>query len=1614
MKNRFLFVFMLLLFGMGTMVAQTPEKYWTLETYPGYWASGNMTATFLIYVDGEMLDDPNIELGAFINGMLVANGSMPSDYTPPRPYPEYDMVLNGFSNEDSEDANGNMIDFQLYDHSTGEILPYYAPQQVKFFLDWVASQPGHPIILNFFTGETQWEKVTANDLQVGDLVIITGSETDVALNQNQAGNYRKGHAIERVGNTITWLPADPDEEEFDPQFVLIHQYNSYNSTSTDVQLFVSTGYLYASSNTADQLRTFRNELANDFEEPNSLWSITVDEDGIASLVAQGPNSHNVMQLNPSNERFLCFTSNSKEDLNLYRLTLYTAPTTFDVTVTATEGGTAIGGQEDVEAGTEITVTATPIDCYNFAGWMVNDEIVSTEAEYTFTVDADIALVATFEKVDFEVTFAAEPADVVSISNDPIIVDCGEFVNEPVYTIDDDCYVFDKWTVNGEEIDLATYAITANVDIIANFVKQTFEATFVAEPADVVDMTEAIATVECGDFAPDPEFTITDDCYEFLNWTVNGEEIDLATYAIEDDVTITANYAKKEFEVTFVAEPADVATLPAEAATVECGAFATAPEYTITDECYEFVNWTVNGDEIDLAAYAIEGDVTITANFAKKEFEVTFVAEPADVATMPAAAQIECGELANPSYEDLDECYSFVNWTVNDVEIDPATYVVNEAVEIIAHFELNKYDVTYTANPAEAATMPEAEEVNCGETVNPTYTMVEGYEFENWTINGDVIDLPYEVTEDVELVANFIQLEYNVNITANPVEGGTAAINEAGPYHYGDEITLTATPAEGYQFVNFTIGTEEITSPYTVTGDAEIVANFLEESVTLYTITVVAEPAEGGIVSGAGTYPENEVVTLSATANTGYDFMGWKLNGEIVSTDAEYQFAVTENADYIAVFEIQTVEIVVTDGEGGTHTMNGTGTYNYGEEVTITATPDEGYRFVGFIVGSETITDNPYTFNATENLTIEVSFELIPNYMVTIAANPAEAATFDVENGEVAENTELTITATMTEGYRFLNWTVNGEVQDETGLSLTVTVTEAMDIVANFELIPEIVNYMVTIAANPAEAATFNMENGEIEENTEITVIATMAEGYTFLNWTINGEVQDETELTLTVTVTEDMDIVANFEEVIVPPTEYTVTLLCSPVAGGTTEGAGTYEEGTSVTVKAIVNEGYEFVNWTVNTEVVSTEAEYTFDVTADITLVANFHLIPVVNYYMVNFEVNPEEAGTVDQESGEFEEGSEVTVTATAAEGYEFLNWTVNGTETEGEENVLTFTVTEEMTVVANFELIPVIVEYNITIDEIENGTVSAPATSPAGETVTVTVTPNPMYVLISLYYYTTDPEETTDIDLNTKQFVMPEADVTIGAEFMLVTGKGDVNLDGEVNILDVLTALNYILEKNPQPFDFDQADMNEDGDIDISDVMAINAMILGLKADCEGDYAVYQVIDNKLYIDANMALAGYQFRLTAEPTVIDMPGFATAGNWSNGEYIFVIYNLSGEKASGLYAILDLGDANVNNVVMSTKEGCQVRGVEGTVSVNSFDETAYTVFPVPANSNVRVAGPGLNEVEVYNTMGQRVMVVNDINADETVINVMSLTPGSYLFRIITNNGVTTKNVIVVR
>ena len=71
-------------------------------------------------------------------------------------------------------------------------------------------------------------------------------------------------------------------------------------------------------------------------------------------------------------------------------------------------------------------------------------------------------------------------------------------------------------------------------------------------------------------------------------------------------------------------------------------------------------------------------------------------------------------------------------------------------------------------------------------------------------------------------------------------------------------------------------------------------------------------------------------------------------------------------------------------------------------------------------------------------------------------------------------------------------------------------------------------------------------------------------------------------------------------------TSYSISATANPANGGTVSGGGTYEQGQSCTVSATANTGYTFANWTENGIAVSTNANYTFTVSGDRTLVANF------------------------------------------------------------------------------------------------------------------------------------------------------------------------------------------------------------------------------------------------------------------------------------------------------------------------------------------------------------------------------------------------------------------------
>lgn len=93
---------------------------------------------------------------------------------------------------------------------------------------------------------------------------------------------------------------------------------------------------------------------------------------------------------------------------------------------------------------------------------------------------------------------------------------------------------------------------------------------------------------------------------------------------------------------------------------------------------------------------------------------------------------------------------------------------------------------------------------------------------------------------------------------------------------------------------------------------------LSEDITLtaqwkngLTVAVDANPAKGGTVKGDGTYAEGNFVTVTATSNEGYRFVGWTENDITVSTDAEYKFELKDNRNLIANFEPITSTLSVT-------------------------------------------------------------------------------------------------------------------------------------------------------------------------------------------------------------------------------------------------------------------------------------------------------------------------------------------------------------------------------------------------------------------------------------------------------------------------------------------------------------------------------------------------------------------------------------------------------------------------------------------------------------------------------------------------------------------------------
>ena len=191
-----------------------------------------------------------------------------------------------------------------------------------------------------------------------------------------------------------------------------------------------------------------------------------------------------------------------------------------------------------------------------------------------------------------------------------------------------------------------------------------------------------------------------------------------------------------------------------------------------------------------------------------------------------------------------------------------------------------------------------------------------------------------------------------------------------------------------------------------------------------------------------------------------------------------------------------------------------------------------------------------------------------------------------------------------------------------------------------------------------------------------------------------------------------------------------VLLSATPVAGGSVNGAGTFAQGSSVTVTAMPSSGYTFTNWTLNGTEVSTSSSYQFTMAGNKSLVANF--TPVApGEFAVNLSSSPANGGTTNG-SGSYFAGSSVTVTADPNNGFTFMNWTDNGVVVSMSSSYQ-FVITMNRTLVANFKAIPAS-QFAVVLSAspAKGGMTDGEGAYSSGTSVTITATKNTGYTFVN------------------------------------------------------------------------------------------------------------------------------------------------------------------------------------------------------------------------------------------------------------------------------------------
>ena len=325
-----------------------------------------------------------------------------------------------------------------------------------------------------------------------------------------------------------------------------------------------------------------------------------------------------------------------------------------------------------------------------------------------------------------------------------------------------------------------------------------------------------------------------------------------------------------------------------------------------------------------------------------------------------------------------------------------------------------------------------------------------------------------------------------------------------------------------------------------------------------TIVVEASPAEGGTVTGGGYYESVVPCTVTATANEGFIFVNWTQDGIVVSTNAEYTFYVMGDAFLVANF-IEGQFICI--GDGGTATSQYLPSYSY------------------------------YNYSLTQQ--IYTAEEIGTSGMITSIAffngGAEKTRTYDFYMKHTTKSNFSSNT----------DWiTVSPSDMVFSG-SVTMVADGWTMIIFDTPFIYDGISNVVLVVDD---------NSGEWTSSPHMSCRVFDAEGpqaiYVYQDGTNFAPMSPPTSST------SNNDVLSVKNQIILglgsASDFYVISATANPAEGGTVTGTGTFAEGATCTLTATPANGYEFLNWNENNQVVSVDAMYSFTVEGNRNLVANF------------------------------------------------------------------------------------------------------------------------------------------------------------------------------------------------------------------------------------------------------------------------------------------------------------------------------------------------------------------------------------------------------------------------